>query len=174
MMNALSQAGGRRPSSPSVRTTTKVDVKVTTTKTSPAGAKQNAVNVKQNATSPVKPQVLGKSASSEVLGKNLESTGMVRPSNTAAHHIAAGADPRAATARGILKREGIDINDASNGVFLPVNTKNAKAPASTHSTLHTDKYYLEVNKRLSAAKPGQVRVELNKIQSELLNGTFPH
>ena len=37
----------------------------------------------------------------------------------AAHHIVAGSSPKAAEARAILQRYGIDINDSANGVFLP-------------------------------------------------------
>ena len=118
-------------------------------------------------------QTLGRSASSEVLGRNLEASGTQRPSNTAAHHIVAGDDPRAAVARGILAREGIDINQDVNGVFLPKNSNYANPPAQTHSTIHTNRYYQEVNSRLLNAAPGQVGQELGNIKAELLNGTFP-
>jgi len=59
-------------------------------------------------------------------------------------------------------------------VFLPRNSEYANPPASTHSTLHTDKYYQEINSRLLQAKPGNVRQELLKIRNELNNGTFPN
>ena len=119
-------------------------------------------------------QTLGRPASSSVLGKNLEAvSGVTRPANSAAHHIVAGCDPRAAQARAILRREGIDINEASNGVFLPSKSSVARPPATTHSRVHTDRYYREVEQRLRNAAPGTVRTELERIESELLNGTFP-
>ena len=119
-------------------------------------------------------QTYGKAASSEVLGKNLEAVGVIRPSNTAAHHIVAGTDSRADLSRQVFQRENIDINEADNGVFLPKNTNYANPPASTHSTLHTDRYYQELNRRILGAQPGQVRQELHRINQDLQNGTFPH
>ncbi len=76
-------------------------------------------------------------------------------------------------ARAILAREGIDINEAANGVFLPSNSSVARPPATTHSKVHTDRYYREVEQRLRNAAPGTLRTELERIASELLNGTFP-
>ncbi len=119
-------------------------------------------------------QKLGRSPSSTILGENLEAAGKVRPPNSAAHHVVAGTDPRAAQARAILQREGIDINEAANGVFLPKNTKYAAPPAQTHSTAHTNRYYDEVNLALSRAAPGTVRDVLADIERQLLNGTFPN
>jgi hypothetical protein len=118
-------------------------------------------------------QLLGKTASSSILGKNLEAMGVVRPSNSAAHHIVAGSDRRAALARSILQREGIDINEAANGVFLPRSSGVARPPRTTHSRVHTDLYYREVEQRLRNAAPGTVRTELDRIANELLNGIFP-
>jgi RHS repeat-associated protein len=118
-------------------------------------------------------QLLDKAPSSAILSFNLLSAGINRPSQTAAHHIVAGNDPRAAEARSILKREGIDINEAVNGVFLPKNSKYEDPPAATHSTLHTNLYYETINSRLREAQPGKVTETLNVIGKELLNGTFP-
>ncbi len=118
-------------------------------------------------------QNLGKSPSSEVLGKNLEAVGKTRPSNSAAHHIVAGGDSRAAQAQAILKREGIDINEATNGVFLPKNKAFASPPAMTHSTIHTDRYYQAITGELQQAAPGTVRDLLEDIAQRILNGTFP-
>jgi hypothetical protein len=66
-------------------------------------------------------QILGRAADSTVLGKNLEAVGKVRPENSAAHHIVAGGAPNADAeeTRELLRKAGIDINEASNGVFLP-------------------------------------------------------
>lgn len=109
-----------------------------------------------------------------MLAENLEAVGKVRPPNSAAHHVVAGTDPRAAQARAILQRDGIDINEAANGVFLPKNSKFAAPPVQTHSTVHTNRYYDEVNLELSRAAPGTVRDVLADIEQRLLNGTFPH
>mgnify|MGYP001798266852 CR=1 FL=1 len=75
-------------------------------------------------------------------------------------------------ARSILNREGIDINDAMNDVFLPKNSKFARPPIITHTKIHTNKYYQALNSRLMSTS--NVTKELGKIQQEILNGTFPH
>lgn len=121
-------------------------------------------------------QILNKKPSSRVLAKNLEATGTPRPANTAAHHIVPGNETysSAVQVRQILARENIDINEAINGVFLPKNNNFAKPPATTHTNVHTNKYYDNLLDRLTNAQPGKVRNELKKIQNELLNGTFPY
>ena len=111
-------------------------------------------------------------ASSTKLGRNLKNAGVIRPDNSAAHHIVAGTDKRAALARALLEREGIAINSADNGVFLPQSTKVASPPASTHSTLHTNVYYQNLTNRLQNSS--NVRQELKSISKELRSGTFEH
>jgi RHS repeat-associated protein len=113
-------------------------------------------------------------ASSRVLAGNLEdAAGTTRPADSAAHHIVAGADPRAAEARAILQREGIGINDSDNGVFLPKNTSVPNPTgALVHSTLHTGIYYDAVNAALRNAQPGTIGDTLQDIAGQLLNGTF--
>ena len=119
-------------------------------------------------------QQIGKTSSSVVLRENLEVTGFKAPPNTAAHHMVAANDSRAIVARSVLQREGIDINEAVNGVFLPENLRVANPPNLTHSTIHTNLYYETINTRLSNAAPGTIRLELCKIREEILNGTFPY
>jgi hypothetical protein len=119
-------------------------------------------------------QILGRGPSSSILGQNLETVGVVRPPNHAAHHIVAGSDRRARDARQELQREGIDINEAANGVFLPCGSAVACPPASTHSRIHTDRYYRELRRRIINAAPGTVRQVLREIADELSNGTFPY
>ena len=59
--------------------------------------------------------------SSKVLADNMEKAGQSRPPfKSAAHHIVAGAAKVAEEARKILKEFEISINDAVNGVFLPI------------------------------------------------------
>jgi hypothetical protein len=80
----------------------------------------------------------------------------------------------AARARAILAREGIDINDAANGVFLPRNLSVATGSAAVHSILHTRRYYDAIDSALSSAAPGTVRQVLDDIRTQLLNGIFPY
>ena len=78
-----------------------------------------------------------------------------------------------AVAQAILRREGIDINEAANGVFLPANKNVPRPPATVHAPVHTKVYYRELTRRLRAAAPGTIRDVLADIATELLNGTFP-
>lgn len=121
-------------------------------------------------------QKLGRNPSSTVLGENLEAVGKVRPSNSAAHHMVPSGHSNdfADQARNILKREGIDINEASNGVFLPKSSKYVIDDAIAHTKVHTKVYFEEIFNRLNNAPVGKVRSELDKIAQELLNGTFPY
>lgn len=118
-------------------------------------------------------QRLGRSADSDVLAGNLDALGVARPSNAAAHHLVAGTDSRAGLARSILVREGIDINEAANGVFLPQSRRVQQAPVMTHSTIHTDAYYLELTRRLAGAAPGTVRETLRSVADDIADGNFP-
>ncbi len=121
-------------------------------------------------------QKLGKTASSTVLSDKLKVIGKLKQSNYHAHHITAGGanNINAVNTRLILQREGIDINEAVNGVFLPSTSKYAIDNAVPHANVHTNIYYETVFQRLDAAQPGKVRTELQKIADELLNGTFPY
>ena len=103
--------------------------------------------------------------SSRALGKALEAAGHVRPPGAAAHHIVAGNAKRAADARDVLRRFGIGINDAVNGVFLPA-TRTSPNPtgAAVHSTLHTKRYYETVDKML---RPAKTRAEVEAILREI-------
>jgi hypothetical protein len=88
----------------------------------------------------------------------------------AAHHIVAKAEgrfPSAKRARDILKKAKIDINDAVNGVALPINV---------HRPLHTEKYYQEIERRLSESfslkgRQGVID-ELERIAADLQKGAF--
>lgn len=112
---------------------------------------------------------------SRVLGKNLVKSGIARPPETAAHHIVAWNDVRAKPSQAILAREGIGIDEAANGVFLPIyKTSPNPLGAQVHVEVHSGLYHLEVFNRLNAAGPGNVRAELQMITTELLSATFPH
>jgi Arc/MetJ-type ribon-helix-helix transcriptional regulator len=67
---------------------------------------------------------------------------------------------------------GVGINDATNGVFLPA-TRVAPNPAGTavHSTIHTNTYYQTVNQMLGAATTrAEAEAALQAIRQSLLSG----
>lgn len=89
----------------------------------------------------------------------------------AAHHIVAGNSPKANEARIILERYGIGINDAANGVFLPI--RQNIPDGVYHPSLHTQTYYDTVNNLLKAASNKETTYEILKyIGNNLANGTF--
>jgi RHS repeat-associated protein len=111
-------------------------------------------------------------ASSHALAQALRLAGHARPTGTAAHHIVAGGAGAAAPARAVLRRFGISINDAANGVFLPA-TRASPNPtgAAVHSTLHTNDYYRTVNAMLGAATTRvEAEAALGEIRAALVSG----
>ncbi len=110
--------------------------------------------------------------SSKVLRQNLIEAGVEVPDYpNAAHHIVAGNAPKAAEARAILQKYGVDINDAANGTFLP--TVKDVAEGAYHPSLHTDSYYRKVTELLSSAKSQDDVLDiLDDIAEQLQNGTF--
>ncbi|WP_077759371.1 RHS repeat-associated core domain-containing protein, partial [Escherichia coli] len=101
---------------------------------------------------------------------------------SAAHHIVAGADQRAAIARDILKRAGIDIDDAANGIFLRHIKKISPQQGPYHRVIHTDIYYREVERILQQAERAaggdvaklteNVKSALDDIRDALASGVF--
>ena len=112
-------------------------------------------------------------ASSKLLAKNMAEAGLgTRAKGYAAHHIVAGNSEGAKDARAILRKFGIGINDAANGVYLP-NIKGLSEEAY-HNTLHTNAYYKEVNKMLEQATTKEEALSiLKQIETALLDGSFP-
>ena len=110
--------------------------------------------------------------SSRVLRRNLIAAGVEVPNYpNAAHHIVAGNSAKAAEARAILQKYGVDINDAANGTFLP--TVKDVTDGAYHPSLHTDSYYRRVTELLSSAKSKEDVLDiLNDIAEQLQNGTF--
>ena len=110
--------------------------------------------------------------SSKALRQNMIEAGLDVPDYAnAAHHIVAGSSPKAAEARAILQKFGVDINDATNGVFLPT-VKNV-AEGAYHPSLHTDSYYRKVSDLLSGAKSrNDVFDILDDIADQLSKGMF--
>jgi hypothetical protein len=114
-------------------------------------------------------------SNSYVLGSNLVATSQAKLTRHAAHHIVAFSDKRAAVARQILRKAGIDRNSAVNGVWLPRSTKAkiaTKSAAYSHSRVHTNVYYREVNRLLVNAQSRATRkmAELAK-KSNLKQGS---
>ncbi|MEM8835731.1 MAG: AHH domain-containing protein [Planctomycetota bacterium] len=87
--------------------------------------------------------------SSRRLSKNLQNAGFVKPRGYAAHHIVAGNDRRAERARNVLTQFEININDASNGMYLP---RKGQDGLPGHNSLHTNDYYNWVNDRFGGIK----------------------
>lgn len=101
----------------------------------------------------------------------------------AAHHIVSWHDQRALAARQILAQYEIDINDESNGVWLPQYEKDlpheACPEAYAHAKIHTNVYYVNVTNLLQAEArvPGtsaqDIQDVLRDIGDELVSGVFP-
>ncbi len=85
------------------------------------------------------------------------------------HHVVAWKDKRAAEARNIFRRAGIDVHDPVN--LLPLR-------ADAHQRVHTNVYYQTVNNDLRTAyatggRPG-IETALGIIKAKLLaTGTYP-
>jgi hypothetical protein len=104
-------------------------------------------------------------SSSSALGRNMERAGQTRPPGTAAHHLVAGNAKPAARSQAILQKFGIGINDAENGVFLPLKT---------HYHVHTKAYYKSVYDELFKATTREEVIDvLASIRYALMNGGFP-
>ena len=131
----------------------------------------NTSNSSSNSLSQTSSQEIEK-ANSKVLRNNMINSGIAEPDYpNAAHHIVAGNSPKAEQARQVLRRFGIGINDANNGVFLPA-VKDVSS-AAYHPSLHTKEYYDVVNDALSvASSKSDVINILNDTSSQLINGTF--
>ncbi|MEN5109976.1 RHS repeat-associated core domain-containing protein, partial [Pseudomonas sp. TWI672] len=110
---------------------------------------------------------------SKALGKNLEASGVTRPRNTAAHHIVGDTAKLAAPARAILKKHGIDVDGAANGVFLPnrFNT-DVSVPGILHNGKHPNSYFESVNEILTnadaAGGKGAVLKAIGNIRQKLI------
>ncbi|WP_455930633.1 AHH domain-containing protein [Pseudomonas fluorescens] len=75
-----------------------------------------------------------------------------------------------------IRKLGIDINDADNGVFLPATKKvkqSSGSPSPAPPSLHTEKYKQNVFDRLKGTtKKSDFEKELIKINKEIQNGSF--
>lgn len=101
--------------------------------------------------------------------------GKVRLPGEFAHHIVAHGDQRAKNALDILKKFGMGVDEAVNGVFLPgfKRSPNLQGKA-VHSTVHTNAYYIAVESRLAGAQTqAEVIKILQTIARDLEKGIMP-
>ncbi len=104
---------------------------------------------------------------------------MITPpfANEAHHIVPEGMNiPELNEVRALMKKYGVDLNSASNGVFLPnaANLPHAGS-ATVHRGSHTAEYARYVANTIKRADPASARdiVEvLNRLRKELLNGTL--
>jgi hypothetical protein len=82
------------------------------------------------ARSPLAADLISRAYASYALRRALTNAGFVAKTGEEAHHMVAFKDERASAARAILKKFGIGINDAENGVFLPASKEEAKLVGS--------------------------------------------
>jgi YD repeat-containing protein len=103
--------------------------------------------------------------STEKLQKNMCAAGRSKPEKGcwSPHHIVAVADVRATTARAVLARVELDINNAANGVWVP---------CSEHNRMHTNDYYIKVNNIVVGPTQADVIAQLTVIRLAIANGTF--
>src|SRR5574344_1755481 len=88
----------------------------------------------------------------------------------AAHHIVEGHEG-ATDSQEILKKYGISINDAENGIFLPENRDSSIFNGSVHCGQHPKDYTKEANDTIKNARSRNDLVKkLNKIKKRLYNG----
>lgn len=116
-----------------------------------------------------------KAWSSKKLGAALIKAGKVRLDGHEAHHIVAGGHEWAEPAQEVLKKFGIKLDDAVNGVFLPGTMKSPNPLGSqVHRPLsNLEAYYKKVNKELvDLTTKKEVIAALRKIADELTKGTF--
>jgi hypothetical protein len=99
-----------------------------------------------------------------------------------AHHIVAKSCHRARKAAQILQALGIDLDDPSNGVFLPASeTAKQNGPskkAYIHNQIHTKPYYANVNFQViqayeQGAEKDDMKRLLRDIANDLKKGVHP-
>jgi RHS repeat-associated protein len=93
---------------------------------------------------------------SKALSNNMVKSGSPRPLNSAAHHIVGDTAKLAASARAVLAKHDIHVDDAINGVFLPNrNNIDSSIPGMLHNGKHPHSYFENVNEIIiSADKAG--------------------
>ncbi len=128
-----------------------------------------------------KTKVSGKysGSASEILRAELKDAGVITPpfANEAHHIVPEGMNiPELNEVRALMKRYGVDLNSASNGVFLP-NAPNLPhaGSATVHRGSHTVEYAKYVAKHIQNNNPqsaADIAELLNELRVKLLNGTL--
>jgi hypothetical protein len=129
-------------------------------------------------------QIEGKAGSSTKLKANLKATGVELPYDengkamAAAHHIVLAGDnrfPSAIATRRLLADVGIDINEAANGVFLPLKAEFSDLGKAIHVGSHPQAYSDWVRDRLvpHAGNAVALRKELQMIAGDLVETGWP-
>jgi hypothetical protein len=127
--------------------------------------------------------ILLRDDNSNILGKNMENAGMIRPNHTARHHIIPVTMKDAKPAVDRMKDFGIGANAAENGIYLPqAGVDSSGNPSSAvgliHSGVHPRIYAQAVNKRIMDLNintndiPGgkqKIINELNTMRQELID-----
>ncbi|MFM2482560.1 RHS repeat-associated core domain-containing protein, partial [Celerinatantimonas sp. YJH-8] len=85
------------------------------------------------------------------LSASMVKNGTPRPQDSAAHHIVPETSKGAQPARDVLKKHGIDVNGADNGVFLPNRNNTGNLSGILHNGKHPDKYIDAINRRIGSA-----------------------
>ncbi|MDU1315424.1 MAG: AHH domain-containing protein, partial [Clostridium septicum] len=128
-----------------------------------------------------KTKVSGKfsGSASDILRAELKDAGVITPpyKHQAHHIIPEGMDvPELNEVRAIMQRYGVDLNSASNGVFLPDAPDLPYAGSETvHRGSHTADYARYVAKAIIDVKPqsaDDIVDVLNNLRKKLLNGTL--
>jgi hypothetical protein len=105
------------------------------------------------------------SKNAKILRENMEAAGKKLNPGDKAHHLVPSTHPRAAEAREILEKFGVDVNAAENGLAL----KDVQ-----HAGLHTHKYIDEVTRLLRQARSQKAVMEvLERIAKLIKAGRFP-
>jgi hypothetical protein len=118
----------------------------------------------------------------EMLAANMKAAGREVPPGHDAHHLVLkrGGGTWGDRARRELRRVGISVNDADNGIALP----GSSVPRGTvpepeggpwHATMHTERYYQEIATRLrGVTDEEEARAVLRQIQTDIVDGNFPN
>lgn len=115
--------------------------------------------------------------SSRRLGNALSRSGFLRLPGEHAHHIVPWRHRAAGPARSVLQRFNIDVDSASNGVFLPGygSSPNPRGALPHLGATNTAEYIRAVNERIlqrSSSREDVLR-ELASIRYDLLAGRMP-
>ncbi|GEM53936.1 RHS repeat-associated core domain-containing protein [Flavobacterium branchiophilum] len=122
---------------------------------------------------------LDTSSDAAILRSNMIRDGVDVPNyGNSAHHIVMSnsTDANMIALRTKMTNMGIDINNSSNGIFLPSSSKvknDFNLDAHAHSRVHTKEYKKNVFERLKdITDVDKFKNELEKIGKELSEGTF--